>query len=36
LENYAPSSYAAQCYRDLWKEIKKTCIAWLAYLAALT
>lgn len=27
LENYAPSSYAAQCYRDLWKEIRKTCIA---------
>ncbi len=26
LETYAPSSYAAQCYRDLWKEIKKTCI----------
>jgi cellulose biosynthesis protein BcsQ len=27
LENYAPSSYAAQCYKDLWKEIRKTCIA---------
>jgi chromosome partitioning protein len=26
LETYAASSYAAQCYRDLWKEIKKTCI----------
>jgi chromosome partitioning protein len=26
LETFAPSSYAAQCYRDLWKEIKKTCI----------
>ncbi len=26
LETYAPSSYAAQCYRDLWKEIRKTCI----------
>jgi cellulose biosynthesis protein BcsQ len=26
LETYAPSSYAAQCFRDLWKEIKKTCI----------
>ncbi len=26
LETYAPSSYAAQCYRDLWKEIKKNCI----------
>ena len=26
LETFAGSSYAAQCYRDLWKEIKKTCI----------
>ena len=26
LETYAASSYAAQCYRDLWKEIKKTCL----------
>lgn len=26
LETYAHSSYAAQCYRDLWKEIKKNCI----------
>jgi len=26
LETFAASSYAAQCYRDLWKEIKKTCI----------
>jgi cellulose biosynthesis protein BcsQ len=26
LETYAPSSYAAQCYRDLWKEIKKECV----------
>ncbi|NCI45122.1 ParA family protein [Sediminibacterium soli] len=26
LETYAPSSYAAQCFRDLWKEIRKTCI----------
>ncbi|MDE3254032.1 MAG: ParA family protein [Bacteroidota bacterium] len=26
LETYAPSSYAAQCYRDLWKEIRKNCI----------
>lgn len=26
LETFAPSSYAAQCYRDLWKEIKKACI----------
>ncbi|MBA4197171.1 MAG: cobyrinic acid a,c-diamide synthase [Chitinophaga sp.] len=23
---FANSSYAAQCYRDLWKEIKKSCI----------
>ncbi|HNP21460.1 MAG TPA: ParA family protein [Panacibacter sp.] len=23
---YANSSYAAQCYRDLWQEIKKTCL----------
>jgi len=26
LETYAASSYAAQCYRDLWKEIKKNCL----------
>lgn len=26
LETFAPSSYAAQCYRDLWKEIVNTCI----------
>jgi cellulose biosynthesis protein BcsQ len=26
LETFAASSYAAQCYRDLWKEIKRTCI----------
>ena len=26
LETFAHSSYAAQCYRDLWKEISKTCI----------
>jgi cellulose biosynthesis protein BcsQ len=26
LETFAPNSYAAQCYRDLWKEIKKNCI----------
>ncbi len=26
LETYAASSFAAQCYRDLWKEIKKNCI----------
>ncbi|MCW3087149.1 MAG: ParA family protein [Sediminibacterium sp.] len=26
LETFAHSSYAAQCYRDLWKEIKKNCI----------
>lgn len=26
LETYARSSYAAQCYRDLWKEIRKNCI----------
>ncbi len=26
LFEFANSSYAAQCYRDLWKEIKKTCI----------
>lgn len=24
---YANSSYAAQCYRDLWTEVKKTCIS---------
>jgi len=26
LETFAASSYAAQCYRDLWKEIRKNCI----------
>jgi chromosome partitioning protein len=26
VEVYAPSSYAAQCFRDLWKEIRKTCL----------
>lgn len=26
LETFAPSSYAAQCYRDLWKEIVSNCI----------
>ncbi|SJZ61009.1 ParA family protein [Sediminibacterium ginsengisoli] len=26
LETYAAGSYAAQCYRDLWKEIRKNCI----------
>jgi chromosome partitioning protein len=26
LETYAHSSYAVQCYRELWREIKKTCI----------
>ena len=26
LDTFAHSSYAAQCYRDLWKEIRKTCI----------
>ena len=26
LETFAANSYSAQCYRDLWKEIKKTCI----------
>ena len=26
LETFATSSYAAQCYRDLWKEIRKNCI----------
>jgi cellulose biosynthesis protein BcsQ len=25
LETFAASSYAAQCYRDLWKEIRKNC-----------
>ena len=25
LETYARSTYAAQCYRDLWKEIRKNC-----------
>jgi chromosome partitioning protein len=27
LETYAHSSYAAQCYRDLWKEVRKNCIS---------
>jgi cellulose biosynthesis protein BcsQ len=27
VEAFAPSSYAAQCFRDLWKEIKKTCLS---------
>ncbi|WP_207497301.1 ParA family protein [Aridibaculum aurantiacum] len=27
VETYAHSSYAAQCFRDLWKEIKKTCLS---------
>ncbi len=26
LESFAASSYAAECYRDLWKEVKKNCI----------
>lgn len=26
LETFAASSFAAQCYNNLWKEIKKTCI----------
>ena len=26
LATYAKSSYAAQCYQDLWKEIRKNCI----------
>ena len=26
LETFAASSYAAQCYRDLWKEVRKNCI----------
>lgn len=26
LEIFAAGSYAAQCYRDLWKEIRKSCI----------
>ena len=26
LEIFAASSFAAQCYNNLWKEIKKTCI----------
>jgi cellulose biosynthesis protein BcsQ len=25
LETFAANSFAAQCYQDLWKEIKKTC-----------
>ena len=27
VETFAYSSYAAQCFRDLWKEIRKTCLA---------
>ncbi len=27
LETYAASSFAAQCYRDLWKEVKKNCVS---------
>lgn len=26
IPTYANSSYAAQCFRDVWKEIKKTCL----------
>jgi chromosome partitioning protein len=26
IETFAHSSYAAQCFRDLWKEIRKSCI----------
>jgi cellulose biosynthesis protein BcsQ len=26
LFEFANSSYAAQCFRDLWKEVKKQCI----------
>lgn len=26
VEVFAPSSYAAECYRSLWKEIKKQCL----------
>ncbi|MGC8750306.1 ParA family protein [Hydrotalea sp.] len=26
LETFASSSYAAQCYREVWKEIKRTCL----------
>lgn len=26
VETFAYNSYAAQCYRDLWKEIKKVCL----------
>jgi len=26
LETFAASSYAAQCYRDLWNEVKKVCL----------
>jgi cellulose biosynthesis protein BcsQ len=26
IETFAASSYAAQCYRDLWKEIRRNCI----------
>jgi len=27
LETFAANSYAAQCYRELWKEIKKACFS---------
>lgn len=27
VETFAYSSFAAQCFRDLWKEIRKTCVA---------
>lgn len=27
IEAYAPSSYAAQCFRDLWKEVRKTTLS---------
>ena len=26
LFEYANTSYAAQCYRDLWNEVKKVCL----------
>ena len=26
LFEFANTSYAAQCYRDLWAEVKKTCL----------
>ena len=26
LETYAANSYAAQCFREVWKEIKKNCL----------